>query len=375
MFKQITDAVSNNGANLNKADTVKYLIYTVIVVLIFGLVAYIRNKIQLNQANCDALSKIYTGFPKLSSFNQNDAAYGYLLRDYYIKTAYNCCCGGQFKNDYVNVCALKTCIAQGARVLDFEIYSLNDKPVIATSVVTNNFHTKSMYNQVDFKEALDIVNNYAFSNGSCPNPNDPLLLHFRIQSNNDKIYKEMADMIYNTIGSRILDKVYSYQYSGYNLGAVPLKEFMGKIIISVDRSNPLFETTPLNEYVNMSSNSMFFRASRSYDIKFAPDSNELIEYNKKYMTISMPDVSVYDTNVDASLHMKYGVQCVGMCFQNFDSNMEYYDMFFDKTGHAFVLKPETLRYVPVTIPSPTKQSPENSYTTRTTATDYYSISV
>lgn len=375
MFKQITDAISNNSTKLNQAETIKYLIYAVIIILIIGLITYIHNKINLNQANCDALSKIYSGFPKISSFNQNDAAYGYLLRDYYIKTAYNCCCGGQFKNDYVNVCALKTCIAQGARVLDFEIYSLDDKPVIATSVVTNNYHTKSMYNQIDFKEALEVVNNYAFSNGSCPNPNDPLILHFRIQSNNEKIYKEMADMIYNTIGSRILDKVYSYQYSGYNLGAVPLKEFMGKIIISVDRSNPLFETTPLNEYVNMSSNSMFFRASRAYDIKYVPDSNELIEYNKKYMTLSMPDVSVYDTNVDASLHMKYGVQCVGMCFQNFDSNMEYYDMFFDKTGHAFVLKPETLRYVPVTIPKPTKQSPENSYTTRTTTTDYYSISI
>jgi hypothetical protein len=375
MFKNIVGAFSNNNINLNKGETVKYLIYAIIITLTFGLFAYINNKIRLDKANCDALSSIYKSFPKLSSFNPNDAAYQYLLRDYYIKTAYNCCCGGQFKNDFVNICALKTCIAQGARVLDFEIYSLNDKPVIATSSVKNNYHTKGIYNQINFHEVLDIINNYAFSNGSCPNPNDPLILHFRIQSNNEKIYKEMADNIYTTIGSRILDKVYSYQYSGYNLGAVPIKEFLGKIIISVDRSNPLFENTPLNEYVNIASNSMFFRASRTYDVKFAPDSNEIIEYNKKNMTISMPDISAYNTNVDASLHMKYGVQCVGMCFQNFDSNMEYYDLFFDKAGHAFVLKPESLRFVPTTISKPKPQSPENSYTTRTIATDYYSMSI
>jgi hypothetical protein len=55
--------------------------------------------------------------------------------------------------------------------------------------------------------------------------------------------------------------------------------------------------------------------------------------------------------------------------------MEYYSLFFDEVGHAFVLKPEHLRFVPVTIPDPKPQDPANSYTTRTVATDYYSISV
>ena len=270
---------------------------------------------------------------------------------------------------------LKKCISQGARVLDFEIYaSLDDKPIIAASSI-NNYNVKEMYNEVYLEEALKVVNNNAFSNGTCPCPNDPLILHFRIQSNNDKMYNEMAQTIYNTINPRLLDKEYSYQYSGFNLGAVPLKNLMGKIIISVDRSNPQFESTPLNEYVNMASNSMFLRASRAYDIKYTPDANELIEYNKKYMTISMPDLSAYDTNVDTSLHMKYGIQCIGMCFQNFDSNMEYYSLFFDKAGHSFALKPAELRYVPLTIPKPTPQDPALSYAPRETKSDFYSFSI
>jgi len=358
----------------NKATMIKYMSYLIIIILVIGLIAYTIDKIRLNKNNCDALGKIYTSFPKLSSFNTNDATYQYLLRDYYIKTAYNCCCGGEFKNDYVNVCALKTCIAQGARVLDFEIYSVDDNPVIATSAVVNN-RVKQMYNQIHLEEALQVVNNYAFSGGSCPNPNDPLILHFRISSNNDKIYTKMADTIYSTIQSRLLDKEYSYEYTGRNLGSVPLKEFTGKIIISIDRANPLFENTPLKEYVNIASNSIFLRASRQYDIINTPDSTELIEYNKKNMTLTLPDLSVYNNNASPILNFNYGCQCVGMSFQNFDANMQYYSLFFDKVGHAFVLKPENLRYVPVTIPDPTPQNPANSYTTRTVSTDYYSFSV
>ena len=358
----------------NKANAIKYASYFIIAIIIMALLFYIIGKIRLNDKNCSNLKSIYDSFPKISSFNPSDAAYDYLLRDYYVKTAYNCCSAGQFKNDFVNTCALETVIQQGARVLDFEIYSINDNPVIATSSV-DNVNTKETFNYVDLSDALKIVRNKAFSGGSCPNPNDPLILHFRIQSNNKKMYDNMADTIYNTIESRLLDKIYGNEYYGHNLGAVPIKEFVGKIIISIDKSNPLFESTKLKEYVNIASNSVFLRASRYYDVKYTPDSGELIEFNKKYMTLCIPDLSAYDTNISAALAFKYGCQWVGMSFQNFDSNMEYYHLFFDEAGSAFVLKPEGLRFVPVTIPNPTPQKPENSYTTRDVSSDYYSFNI
>ena len=358
----------------NKASIVKYTAYTLVAIMIIGLFSYTRNKMILGTKNCDNIKSIYSSFPNISSFNINDSSYQYNLRDYYVKTAYNCCCSGQFKNDWVDECALKACIAQGARVLDFEIYSVSDEPVIATSAV-KNYTVKQVYNDLHLKKVLQIVNNYAFSGGTCPNPNDPLILHFRISSNNEKIYKKMADTIYSTIGPKLLGKDYSYEYNGQNLGTIPIKNFVNKIIISVDRSNPLYETTPLKEYVNIASNSLFLRGSREYDVKYTPDSNELIEFNKKNMSMTMPDLSVSNNNVSSALNFSYGCQWVAMCFQNFDANMEYYSLFFDKVGHAFVLKPENLRFVQATIPNPKPQSPENSYTTRTTKTDYYSLSV
>jgi|TARA_B110000967_G_scaffold163407_1_gene170312 hypothetical protein len=363
-----------SGLMTNKATMVKYAAYALIAVMMIGLISYTINKMNLGNVNCDTIEKMYPSFPSISSFNVNDSSYQYKLRDYYIKTAYNCCCSGQFKNDWVGECALKACIKQGARVLDFEIYSVNDEPVVATSAV-KNYTVKQTYNDIPLKTAMQIVNNYAFTGGSCPNPNDPLILHFRISSNNEKIYKKMADTIYSTIGPKLLGKEYSYEYNGQNLGTEPLSTFVNKIIISVDRSNPLYETTPLKEYVNIASNSVFLRGSREYDVKFTPDSNELIEFNKKNMSFTMPDLSVSNNNVSSALSFSYGCQWVGMCFQNFDANMEFYSLYFDKIGHAFALKPENLRFVPATIPNPTPQSPENSYTTRTTKTDYYSVSV
>jgi hypothetical protein len=37
------------------------------------------------------------------------------------------------------------------------------------------------------------------------------------------------------------------------------------------------------------------------------------------------------------------------------------------------LKPENLRYIPVTIPTPTPQNPAYSYATREASTDFYSF--
>ena len=66
----------------------------------------------------------------------------------------------------------------------------------------------------------------------------------------------------------------------------------------------------------------------------------------------MPDLSAYNDNFAPGLAMTYGCQMVGMNFQNFDSNMEFYDIMFDEAGSAFVLKPDHLRFIPETIKNP-----------------------
>ena len=360
---------------VSESKMAKYVVLGLCAMMILLMIFWLYNKSTLNQANCTAMDKLYPNAAKIHSFNPDNEDFQHNLRDYYIKTAYNACSAGQFKNDFVNVCALKNCIKQGARCLDFEVYSVNNEPVIATSSV-DDFSVKETYNSVPVGDAFNIIRDYAFSGSTCPNPADPLIIHLRIMSNNQTIYSKMAKMLETSLSNRLLGPKYSYENHGKNLGAEPIKNLRGKVILIVDRSNPLFEQTDLDEYVNQASNSIFMRGVRYSDgVKYTPDMDELIEFNKKCMTIVMPDVSGSDDNFAAALSIKCGCQFNAMSFQNFDANMEYYDMLFDSTGSAFILKPEALRFVPLTVPAPDPPNPEYSYKQRETSTDYYSLTI
>ena len=80
-------------------------------------------------------------------------------------------------------------------------------------------------------------------------------------------------------------------------------------------------------------------------------------------------------NMKSDVCFKYGCQMAAMCFQNFDANLEYYALFFDGEGHAFVQKPEHLRFIPTTVKVPPPLPEEYSYAERTIESDYYSFNV
>ena len=93
------------------------------------------------------------------------------------------------------------------------------------------------------------------------------------------------------------------------------------------------------------------------------------------MTIVLPDVNIDDTNPNFNIARNYGCQFIGMSFQNYDTNLEHYNEFFDSNKTAFVLKPKPLRFIPLTIEKPPPQKPEYSYKTRPIKSDYYSYKI
>jgi len=360
---------------LKSFDMYKFYILLIIFINIFGLSAYLIKKSRYMSKECYNINYVYNDIGKVGNFNVNSPENnGKKLRDYYIKTAYNCCALGNFKNTYVSTCALKQVIRQGVRCLDFEIYAMNNTPVVAVSS-KEDYNVKGSFNDIPLSDVMKTIEQYAFSGGTCPNANDPLILHFRIKTVQKDIIIQMASILLNTVSNRLLDKEYSYEYQGNNLGAVTMDKLMGKIIIVVDKNNNRFESTKLDEYVNMCSNSMFMRALRNYNVKYTPDMDELIDYNKKQMTITMPDLSANDTNSPALLHTKYGCQLIGMCYQNYDSNMEFYESFFAQSNSAFVLKPDNLRYTPTVAKRPPPQDPKLSYAPRAIKSDYYNFTI
>jgi hypothetical protein len=294
------------------------------------------------------------------------------LYDYYVKTAYNACSGGSYKNDYVDICNLKAIIKQGVRCLDFEIYSVDNQPVVATSTV-DNYHVKETFNSVNFSSVMDTIRNYAFSGGTCPNPTDPIIIHLRCMSNNQSMYSNLAN-IFKSNTDLMLGMNYSYEASGNNIGSYPLLDMQNKILLIIDRSNTSFaENEELLEYVNLTSSSVFMRQYNYYDVKNNPDINELTEYNRRGMTIVLPDVGQSPSNPSGMGCRASGCQMVAMRYQLVDTYLMENALFFDRAGYAFALKPPELRYQPVTMPVPTEQLPEYSYATRTSSTDYYSF--
>jgi hypothetical protein len=351
--------------DLANIDAISQVMIIIIAILFFMVFWWGFSKLNLNKQNCTNIENTFDKFPYLTSINPDNPNFKNRLRDYYIKTAYNCCASGNYKNDFVNLCALKNCIKQGARCLDFEIYSIDNAPVIAASS-SDSFNVKESYNNIPFAQAMEVISTYAFSSGNCPNPSDPLILYFRIKSSSKNIQDAMANALYNTLQDRLLGPDFSYENNGLNIGAFPIAKLMGKVVIVVDKANPIFTETLFNEYVNLASNSAFMRGLRYKDVEFTHDKDELIFFNQQNMTICLPDLSAKNTNYSSALAMTYGCQMIAMSFQNFDDNMKFYTQYFDDAGSAFVLRPDRLRYIPVFIPIPPAQDPSVSYGTATT---------
>jgi hypothetical protein len=350
-----------------------YMIMAIIFIILIIFITYMIYLSRLNNNECSYMNNLYPSIDgNLRPISSSDPDCSGNLFDYYIKTAYNACSGGSYKNDFVNICNLKALIKQGVRALDFEIYSINNNPVVATST-SDSYFVKETFNSVNFGDVMDTIVNYAFVGGTCPNPTDPLLIHLRCMSNNQDMYTNLAH-IFASYNSYMLGPDYSFESSGTNLGNVPLLSLQNKIILIIDRSNTSFlENSNLVEYVNLTSNSVFARLYTYYNVKNNPDINELTEYNKTGMTIVLPDGGSNPTNPSGMVCRASGCQMVAMRYQYVDNYLMENALFFDEGGYAFVLKPPPLRYTPVTVAAPTPQNPNYSYETRSASTDYYSF--
>ena len=190
-----------------------YALIAVAVVLILITIVWIYRLTQAKTIDCAAMETLYADPAQVSSFDARSDDFSYLLRDYYIKTAYNACSPGPFANAFVSLCALETVIKQGARCLDFAVYAVGGKPCISSSAVSS-FDIKETFNIVDFGEAIDTISNLAFSTSSCPCAKDPLCIHLRIMSDDVTIYTQIANSIESKLGGRLLGPQFGYENHG-----------------------------------------------------------------------------------------------------------------------------------------------------------------
>jgi len=353
----------------SKDKLIKIIVF---VFIIGGILSVIKVTRDQQKAYCfTRLDDLYGDVrTKITPINNTDITFKYRLRDYYIKSSYNSCSCGDFSNGYVSLEALKQIIRQGVRLIDLEIYSVGGKAVVAASK-DDNFHIKGTLNSLPISDVLKTIHKNACNRvaGSeiCPNPTDPLFINLRIKSNQNDIYNEIADTLNRHFDNLLskYDKKYAFESGGKNLGNEGLSVLREKVIIICDRSNSNYRESKLEELVNMNSISIFLKKLRNYDVVYAPSSKDLVEYNKKNMSVTMPDYNPLAVNdMNSAKHHQAGCQFVCMNFQAQDANIAYYNKLFEEKRSAFILKNKNLRYIKTSIPRPTPPDPQLSYEDR-----------
>lgn len=290
------------------------------------------------------------------------------LRDYYVKSSYNSFNTDDFDYSTISMDACIHVLSRGCRFIDFEIYSIDNVPVIASSS-KNDYSSKKSKNSIPVSEAFEVLGNYAFSSSKCPNPEDPFFIHMRIMSENITMYNNLETVIKQSksLSRRLLPPKYGMDYgvdgTMKDIGDEPLLDFKNKIILIVDSTNPVYKKTNFYKYVNISSNTFLLSKKTFFDVKNIADANQYKEANKKNMALVLPIKAVKPKNEGHNGPYTWGSQFVAMCFQESarDEKLSAYESMFDAVGFAFILKPKDLRYIPITIDPPKPPNPNSSF--------------
>ena len=332
----------------------------VIILLLLILFGWIFDRLGLKERSCTKLDIFYPKLTNQSYFNngnilKSNARTSFdnsnnMLINYNVKSAYNCCCGDGYKNNFVALCALEKCISNGCRFLDFEIYSYNNDPIIASSTANSNY-IKETYNALLLTEVLTTITENAFDGQKTLCSNDPLILNFRIMSTNLTMLEKMG-----TIFEEYLDKSINSDFSlmlekDGNVLSAKMKDLYRKIIIICDfNPNPNIIINPkllkLKNYINLKGNSLNCNTYRYNDITIKDDI-QIVEQTKQKFTIILPNLDNSIKNFDPVSCFVNGCQAICMKHQNLDSNLTGYNNEFTLAGNfSWKLKEARLLNIP-----------------------------
>lgn len=254
--------------------------------------------------------------------------------------------------DYVSADALTKVLATGARWLELDVFEEGGQPVVAYSKPGSGF--RLTYNSVALADCLHAIAGGAWSTRVVPNASDPLFLSVNIHSDSATLINKVAAALKDVLRPWMLDLRYSHQ--SINIAQEPLCSLKGKLVV-VSGGN--HAGTDMDELVNLSWSGPYLRRLTFTQAEEVHDTRELIDFNRKNLTMVVPEVTGSLTNNPPGAVWALGCQAVLMSFGSPDKAMATYLEKFQTV--SFVEKPEELRYVPPTYKSPTPQDARKSY--------------
>uniref|UniRef100_A0A6C0KNI0 PI-PLC Y-box domain-containing protein n=1 Tax=viral metagenome TaxID=1070528 RepID=A0A6C0KNI0_9ZZZZ len=355
-----------------------YITLSIVIFIVLLLFSWVANRLSLKTRSCNKLNIYWPTLTNTTYFNSPttntsgattntsgatvktgsgfgiDSSHNKLI-NYHVKSAYNCCCGDGYKNNFVALCALEKCIANGCRFLDFEIYSYNNEPIIAASTANSNY-IKETYNSLSLEEVLITIKEKAFNLTYTNCANDPLILNFRVMSTNLAMLKKMGDLIEKHLADA--DGVFTLETrKGPNLIFMEMSELYRKVII-ICEFNPLpsiidtnADLSKLKDYINLKAKGLFCNTFRYNQIASKKGSLSFIESTKTKYTIVLPNLDNSIINFDPALSFDTGCQAICMKHQNMDNSLLGYNALFKTKQNYCWFKKSRIELLNIDIPS------------------------
>lgn len=341
-------STSMTGFNLSESR-IDIIVLVVFAFVLIGLIIWNSGRLGMMENSRKKLEKLYPNPTNESYFNgPNNIKPSAIplfdnsnstLINYYVKSAYNCCCGDGYRNNFVDLYALEKVIGNGCRFLDFEVYSYNNDPIVASSTAGSN-NIKETYNALLLKDVLNKTTETAFDETKTICANDPLILNFRIMSTNLTMLEKIGDLF-----EEYLDRSINSNFSllkGYKDSAiknVKMKDLYRKIIIICDfnpDANIIINTKleKLAKYINLKGKGLDCKIYR-YDAISAKGQNNInfIQETQRSFTIVLPNVLDNSIdNFDYSISYTSGCHAICMKHQNLDTNLQTYNSIFSGTN-------------------------------------------
>ena len=279
------------------------------------------------------------------------------LCDYYIASSSYSVFPSSSVYDYVSDGILPLVIKAGARLVELDVYAdENNKPVVGLKNETMGYDYAK--NSVSFESCCVSIANTAFNKVETKTASDPFVLSLMFHTNKRDVMEACSEILRQTLGGYFLPSKYAYEGQGtLDLASEPICNLAGKLVIV---SGPEVKSVPImHELVNLSWGSSNLRRLSFMNASQPYDHEELIDSNRKAITMVIPDPDPDCKNSNPTVLFGYGCQWIMMNYGSLDAMMESYVGKFQQG--SVLLKPEYLRYKPVVYKKPALPPPEHSF--------------
>ena len=302
------------------------------------------------------------------------------LRDFHIASAYRPYQPAGQTYDICSYKAIKEIIDKGARFHYLDIWSsnpINHFDNSAYPIIRNKTLMPEYGKALLFQKVCDIYKKHSWVDTKYP-----LILYLNLNYtvvNNRFVLHKIAEILWNTFNENLIGVEYSF--SKKNIGDIPIKKTLGKVIIL---TNVYPIEGNLQELVNgvisenIQTSGKLIKLNDGHlthgGIKAVSLNTEsIIDYNKTNLGIVIPPdvtntMNIGNPGIDIlqipheEPHKIYGFNIVAMNYQKPGKERDDYINFFKES--SLILKEDKLRYIPCPLPEIKLQNVKASFAPR-----------